>query len=61
MKRTFKIVIWVVVILFILFVGADLLLSDFGPGESERDRLVVIGVYLLASGTALYYLKKKLR
>lgn len=56
----FKNFVWVVVVLLILFVGADLLLSDFGPGESERDRPVATGVYLLVSGAALYFLKKRL-
>lgn len=61
MKRIVTILVWIFLIVFILFIGADLLLSDFGSGESKSDRLIAIGIYLFISGIVIYLFKKKVR
>ncbi|MEX2028169.1 MAG: hypothetical protein WD988_01565 [Candidatus Curtissbacteria bacterium] len=61
MKRLFKILVISLVVFVILFIGLDLLISDFGPGETQAGRLKVIAIYLIISFVILYVLKKKLQ
>jgi hypothetical protein len=56
-----KAIIYFFVLSFIAFIGMDLLISDFGPGETSIDRQIAIAGYVILSVLVIYLLRKLLK
>jgi hypothetical protein len=60
MKKLAKVFIFILVSVIFLFIELDLLISDFGLGETEQTRIIISLIFLIGYLFILYHLKKQL-